>query len=263
MGLVGGWLGALWLAGAVAGAAEPAAIKQWVLSRPTPSAQLGEVARFGADSGGLSREYAAGLAGVVRSHLARRAAQAVSGFASGTCAESSQLRVIAPGSLGLPQTPLAEQFEASLFRLESTGCLAHGRAEQAEAVYLSTAFRLAEMPGLAAVDSRPDGVCLRSGAVPGVLEANDFCLKVSRYAEPGLSVLHAALSENRAGGGAAPMFYREEVLVFAQVGDGVGVYRATWTRGQELGTAGRMLLQRTAASSQTRIYRALETWMAR
>lgn len=258
-----GWLGGAWLMGIAAGA-DPGAVSQWVMGRPTPASQAREVQRFGGGEGqALSSEYAVALSRVVRSHLARRAAQAAGRFAAGTCEASSQLRVIEPGSLGLPQVPMAAQFEASLFRLESTGCLAKGSVTAAEEIYLSSAFRLSEMPGLARLEERSDGVCLQTLAVPGVVEANDFCQKVSRYAEPGLSVIHAVLSENRSQGGAAPVYFREEVLVFAQVGEGVGVYRATWTRGQELGTAGRILLQRTASGSQSRIYQSLEAWMQR
>jgi len=241
----------------LANASTPEDISRWVRSRPTPPGQLTEMTRYGLDDG-----YASSLSRWVRGQLARQAALAVSRFQQGQCSETSKLRVLSPGFAGLSGSNSSD-FEGSVFRLETTGCLDVPDARTAEQTYHSAAFRTAEMPNLDHVTLSDDQVCLKSGAVPGIIAATDFCLSSSRFDADGLIVTHNALSTNHTANGAAPVYYREEIIVFAQLDDGVGVFRMIWTRGQDIGTAGRTILQRTASSSQSRIYRSLEAWANR
>lgn len=239
-------------------ASTPTEVSQWVRSRPTPAGQLQEMARFG-----VSTDYAKGLARWVRSQLARKTAVAVAAFRDGNCTERSTLRVQAPGFPNLGDQDPQSRFEGSVFSLETTGCLAVPDMAAAEQVYNSEAFRVAEMPNLASLQQSGGTLCLRSDAVTGIVDATDFCLASSRMTADGLTVTHNVLRSNNTAGGAAPVFYREEVIVFAQLDGRVGLHRIIWTRGQEIGMAGRTILQRTATSSQSRVYRALEAWLSR
>ena len=246
-----GWL----LMMSLAHADTPETIQQWILSRPTPAGQLTEVQRFG-----LSEHYARNLTQWVRIQLASHTRSAVQVFQQGTCEEVSQLQVQAPGFAGLPAEDTSGRFEGSVFRLETTGCLIAPDMATAEQVYNSSAFRTAEMPNLAALHRRGDQICLRSNAVAGVMAATNFCLTSSRMQLDNITVTHNTLTQNNTEN-ASPIFYREEIIVFAQLSEQVAIYRMIWTRGQDIGMAGKAILQRTAGNSQSRIYRALENWM--
>lgn len=236
----------------------PAELSQWIHAQPTPTGQIQELTRFG-----VSGDYAQGLTRWVRAQLARQTAIAAAAFRDGKCTERSTLTVHPPGFPGLGDDPTQARFEGSVFSLESTGCLDVPDMATAEKMYNSAAFRIAEMPNLAALTRSGSDLCLRSSAVTGIVDANDFCLTSSRTATDTLTVTHNALRTNNTAGGAAPMYYREEVIVFAQLDGQVGLHRITWTRGQDIGMAGRTILQRTASSSQARVYRALEEWLSR
>lgn len=236
-------------------ASSPDDVSQWLLAQPTPPGQLTEMSRIG-----LSEDYTQHFTRWVRQQLAQHAAVAVSAFRDGNCDESSQLQVLSPGFPSLGTSAPIKHFEGSVFRLETTGCLAIADLSLAEQTYNSAAFRTTEMPNLADLRSQGDQLCLRSNRIPGVVSATDFCLTSSRYQDTGLTVTHNALSINNTDSGAAPVYYREEVIIFAQLSERVGLYRMIWTRGQEIGMAGKTILQRTASSSQSRVYRALEEW---
>ncbi|MFT5680544.1 MAG: hypothetical protein ACI8RZ_001450 [Myxococcota bacterium] len=242
---------------ATAYASTPQQISQWISTQTAPG-QADELGQFG----DLPEGYPNRLTTWVRSQLARSASMAVARFQEGTCQESTRLRVLTPGLTGVSEGPLADHFEGSIFRLESTGCLPGASLEDVTRLYHSEAFRLAEMPGLDGIDITDNSICLFSDAVPGILSSTRFCLNTDRHTADGLHLTHAALRENQHPAGQT-MFLREEVVVFAAVPDGVGVYRVTFTRAQELGTASKMVLERTAKMAQGRIYRALEEWMDR
>ncbi|MEL6343654.1 MAG: hypothetical protein AAFV53_11025 [Myxococcota bacterium] len=232
-------------------------VASWVRGRPTPSAQRDQVVRFE----GVSTDYASGLMRWSRGRLARSAAGAVGALQGGGCEESSTLTVLSAGFAGMPPDPASDRFERSVFELETTGCIPGATLAQAESVYNSEAFRTAEMPNLSALRRNGDQLCLQSAAVTGVMMATDFCMQSHRMAGADFTVTHNVLSGNNDAAGTAPMFFREEVIVFVQQDAGVGVYRRILTRGEDIGMAGRMVLQRTASMSQSRIYRALETWL--
>lgn len=239
-------------------ASSPDDVSQWLLAQATPQGQLTEMQRFG-----LSDDYAQHFTRWIRRQLATKAATAVSAFQDGRCDEASQLQVLSPGFPNLGTDEAITRFERSVFRLETTGCLTIPTLSLAEQIYNSADFRTAEMPNLAGLSRQGDSLCLRSNKVPGIMAATDFCLTSSRYQSPGLTVTHNALSINNTNSGTAPIYYREEVIIFAQLSDRVGLYRMIWTRGQEIGMAGKAVLQRTASGSQSRIYRALEAWSQR
>ncbi|MFT4977749.1 MAG: hypothetical protein ACI8S6_003656, partial [Myxococcota bacterium] len=129
--------------------------------------------------------------------------------------------------------------------------------------YNSAAFRIAEMPNLSSLQRQGEELCLRSDAVTGIMAATSFCMTSRQLRGEGLSVTHNALHSNSTTQGAAPVYYREEVIIFAQLDGQVSIYRMIWTRGEDIGIAGRAILQRTANGSQSRIYRALESWTRR
>jgi len=242
---------------ATAFATTPQQISQWIRTQ-TSTGQADEISRFGA----LPEGYPTRLTGWVRSQLARSVALAVARFQEGTCNESSRLRVLEPGLTGVSEGAIADEFEGSMFHMESTGCLPGVTLEDAARIYHSEAFRLAEMPGLDGLDISGEKTCLFSDSVPGVLRSTRFCLRTGRHNDDSLHLTHAALWENQQPAGQT-MYLREEVVVFATIPEGVGVYRVTFTRAQDIGPAAKMVLERTARVTQGRLYRALEEWLGR
>ncbi len=240
-----------------ASATTPQQTSQWVSARTT-AGQANEIGQFG----DLPDGYPARLSTWVRGQLARKASLAVARFQEGTCKESSRIRVLSPGLTGISEGPTADAFEGSIFRLESTGCLPGASLEDAARIYHSAAFRLAEMPGLDDLTITGRTACLYSGAVPGVLSSTRFCLDTEAHTDGEIHLTHAALQKNQLPAGQA-MYLREEIVVFAEIPDGVGVYRVTFTRAQDIGSASRLILERTARMTQGRIYRSLEEWMGR
>ena len=149
-----------------------------------------------------------------------------------------------------------------MFRLESTGCLEGVTLEEAARVYHSEEFRLAEMPGLDGLSISGERTCLFSDSVPGILQSTRFCLKTGQRQDADLHLTHATLLENQQPAGQT-MYLREEIVVLAAIPEGVGVYRVTFTRAQDIGPGARMVLERTANTTQGRLYRALEDWLGR
>ena len=240
-----------------AAAETPQQINQWIRAR-SDDGQTDQIQQFG----DLPEGYPARLTRWVRSQLARSASLALSRFQEGRCEESSRLRVLSPGLTGVSEGDLADAFEGSMFRLESTGCLPDVTLDEAAKTYHSEAFRLAEMPGLDALTISEDRTCLFSDSVPGILKSTRFCLRTGRRADADLHLTHASLWENQQPAGQT-MYLREEVVVFARIPEGVGVYRVTFTRAQDIGPAAKLVLERTARSTQGRLYRALEEWLRR
>ena len=194
--------------------------------------------------------------------MAQSASLAVLRFREGRCEESSRLRVLSPGLTGVSEGATADAFEGSMFRLESTGCLPDVTMAEAAQTYHSKAFRLAEMPGLDALTISDERTCLFSDAVPGILKSTRFCLRTGRRADTDLHLTHASLWENQQPAGQT-MYLREEIVVFATIPQGVGIYRVTFTRAQDIGPAAKLMLERTARNTQGRLYRALEEWLQR
>lgn len=235
----------------------PQQISQWIRSR-ADAGQTDQIRQFGT----LPDGYPDRLTGWVRGQLARSAALALARFQEGSCQESSRLRVLAPGLMGVSEGATADAFEGSMFRLESTGCLPGVSLDEVASIYHSEDFRLAEMPGLDGLTITSGRTCLFSDAVPGILQSTRFCLKTGQRTSEALHLTHAALSENQQPAG-QHMYLREEVVVLATIPDGVGIYRVTYTRAQDIGPAARVVLERTARSTQGRLYRALEEWLSR
>ncbi len=242
---------------AAAHAVTPQQVSQWIQSQ-TAADQLEELGRFGA----LPQGYPARITGWVRDQLARSTSLAVARFQEGTCQEGTRLRVLSPGLTGVSEGELADAFEGSIFRLESTGCLPGADLSDAARIYHSEAFRLAEMPGLTSLSITGDTACLFSDAVPGIMASTRFCLRTTEHTDEGLHLTHAALRDNQQPADQT-MYLREEIVVLATIPDGVGIYRVTYTRAQDIGAASRMVLERTASLAQGRLYRSLEEWLAR
>ena len=97
-------------------AATPQQISQWIQAR-THAGQADSIGEFGA----LPEGYPDRLTGWVRRQLARNTATAVARFQEGTCQENSRLRVLSPGLTGVSEGEMADDFERSMFRIESTG----------------------------------------------------------------------------------------------------------------------------------------------
>ena len=50
-----------------------------------------------------------------------------------------------------------------------------------------------------------------------------------------------------------PLYLREEVIVLSQIPNGVALYRASFSRSQDLGTTSKYILRNTVDNSQTKI----------
>ena len=71
-------------------------------------------------------------------------------------------------------------------------------------------------------------------------------------------VSHSILKKSEFNSDYQPVYYREEVLVIAQVSEKTtGIYRVTFTRSDDLGMASKFLIQSTVDSSQESIYKGL------
>ena len=181
--------------------------------------------------------------------------------ASAACTSSVTVQFVKPGSVGSGDAE--RDFEQSTFRVESLHCLEVGNAKTAMGIYNSSSFREAVMPGLESYWRKGDDVCLATAAVTGVVGRTEMCMNARQLSEPGLEAFHTRLISSVDAPLAQGIFLRESVVTMLDRAEGgVAVHRVVYTRGKDLGSLQRAILEKVAGRSQTNIAEALQEQLA-
>ena len=150
-------------------------------------------------------------------------------------------------------SPEETVFLESLFLVESSYCLPDVQLQHAYDVFMSKDFRVYVMPQVIDFKKTSNGSCVKSSGVTGILLPSEYCTYNREVKDPDTIVLYSSLQSAYTDPEHQPLYFREEVIVFSQLDTGVAVYRATFSRSQDLGTTSKYLLRNTVSTSQSKI----------
>ncbi len=147
--------------------------------------------------------------------------------------------------------------------IESSYCLPDVKLKQAYSVFMSKEFRLDVMPQVVGFTQQGDTSCVESSGVTGILLPSEYCTFNRIKQDEETVVVYTSLSSAYTDPAHQPLYFREEVIVFSQLSNGVAVYRATFSRSQDLGTTTKYLLRNTVSSSQGNIRDGYYEWLTK
>lgn len=198
-----------------------------------------------------------------RNQLNRSAQAALKNFQSDICNESSLFKALEASKI-TPSAGIAEQnFVNSIILIESAYCIPSVTLEKAFTVFMSPEFRMDVMPHVDRITPTPYGHCVESSGITGILLPSTYCVTNKIRKSHDAIIVHSSLFSVEQGSAYQPLYYREEVLVFSTLSTGVGLYRATFTRSDDLGVTSKYILRTTLDSSQTSIREGYVDWLQR
>ena len=95
----------------------------------------------------------------------------------------------------------------------------------------------------------------------GILLPSEYCTYNRELRDSQTILLYSSLQSAVTDSEHQPLYFREEVILFSQLSTGVAVYRATFSRSQDLGTTTKYLLRNTVSSSQSKIRDGYYEWL--
>ena len=235
---------------------EPTQIHSWIGSQaPTHHAE------FFHAYGDLTESFYRGLISWSNSQLKRSAKSAVVLHQRDQCTEGALFKSMSSKSID-PNTTVEEtEFIESLFLIESSYCIPDVKVEQAYDVFMSKEFRVDVMPQVIGFTKTGNSSCVTSSGVTGILLPSEYCTHNRELKDSETVVLYSSLQSAYTDSDHQPLYFREEVIVFSQLSSGVAVYRATFSRSQDLGTTSKYLLRNTVSTSQSKIRDGYYEWL--
>ena len=232
----------------------------WLRQQATPKGVHHSISQYGS----LKSQFPQQLTPWLRRRISYLASSAHSKFLSGKCKPATYFKVFTADSVPFETSKAESAFINSVFRVESAYCIQNSTVEQVYATFMSSEYRLDVMPRLGDYSHNGSQTCIGTEAVPGVLKPSSYCLSVNTQKTDKSIVSHSILKNSTFNSDHQPVYYREEVLVIAEVSPNTtGIYRVTFTRSDDLGMASKFLIQSTVDSSQGAIYSGLEKWLGR
>ena len=229
-------------------ALEPTQVHSWIGSQaPTHHAE------FFHTYGELTESFYRTLISWSNSQLKRSAKSAVVLHQQNQCTEGALFKNMSPKSVYGDASPEETVFLESLFLVESSYCLPDVQLQHAYDVFMSKDFRVNVMPQVIDFKKTSNGSCVKSSGVTGILLPSEYCTYNRELKDPETIVLYSSLQSAYTDPEHQPLYFREEVIVFSQLDTGVAVYRATFSRSQDLGTTSKYLLRNTVSTSQSKI----------
>lgn len=242
----------------LADALTPADISAWMSTAPTPPH-----GQFFHEYGPLSEEFHTHLLTWSNQQL-RRSAKSVSTLhQKDSCTEGALFKSMNPDSVAPKGSQDEQRFVESLFLIESSYCLPDISVDRAYSVFMSKDFRLDVMPQVVGFTQQGNTSCVESSGVTGILLPSKYCTFNRAKRDENTVVVYTSLSSAYTDSAHQPLYFREEVIVFSQLSSGVAVYRATFSRSQDLGTTTKYLLRNTVSSSQRNIRDGYYEWLTK
>ena len=209
----------------------------------------------------LSPHFVDGFLNWSQGELSKSAASAFSNFQNGRCSDGAFFKIV-DGAKVLPESSDVELvFMNSVFLIESSYCLTDTTLKEAFDVYRSPEFRIDVMPRVKEFSIQSNLTCIRTEGVAGITLGSHYCSRSTVRHTPNYILVHNALDSRYVGSNYQPLFYREEVLLFFSIPDGVALYRGTFTRSVDIGFTGKYLLQNTVNASQSEIREHYQEWL--
>ena len=237
-------------------ALEPTQIYSWIGSQaPTHHAE------FFHDYGDVTELFYRTLISWSNTQLKRSAKSAVVLHQQNQCTEGALFKSMNPKSIAPQGSTEETRFIESLFLIESSYCLPATKLQHAYDVFMSKEFRIDVMPQVIDFTKTSGGSCVKSSGVTGILLPSEYCTYNRELKDSETILVYSSLQSAYTDPEHQPLYFREEVIVFSQLPTGVAVYRATFSRSQDLGTTSKYLLRNTVSTSQGNIRDGYYEWL--
>ena len=211
--------------------------------------------------GDLTETFYRRLISWSNAQLKRSAKSAIVLHQQNQCNEGALFKSMNPTSV-VPEISTEEaRFLESLFLVESSYCLRNVELQHAYDVFMSKDFRVDVMPQVVDFSKTASGSCVQTSGVTGILLPSQYCTLNRKLKDSQTVVLYSSLQSAHTDPAHQPLYFREEVIVFSQLTNGVAVYRATFSRSQDLGTTSKYLLRNTVSTSQSKIRDGYYEWL--
>lgn len=239
-------------------AAQASPTEAWLRQQATPAGIHQSISHYH----NLENPFPQQITPWLRRRISFLASSAQSKFLSGQCKDSTYFKVFTADSVPFQTQGIEKTFVNSVFRIESAYCIQNSTVDKVFSTFMSSEYRLDVMPRLGQYSYDGHETCIGTEAVHGVLKPSRYCMAVNTLTRDKSIVSHSILKKSEFNSDYQPVYYREEVLVIAQVSEKTtGIYRVTFTRSDDLGMASKFLIQSTVDSSQESIYKGLERWL--
>ncbi len=207
--------------------------------------------------GDLSEPFHEHLLSWVNRHLAKSAKATISLHQQGSCSESALFQSMTPNIVAPESSEIEQQFINSLFIIESSYCLPQATLENTYNVFMSSVFRESYMPQVAEYTPNNYGACIQSSGITGILLPSYYCARLNVHKDDSHILIYSTLDSVTIDDKHEPLYLREEIIVLSKVPNGVALYRASFSRSQDLGTTTKYLLRNTIDNSQDKIRNGL------
>ena len=234
----------------------PSSVYSWI-GQHAPT----EHAKFFHDYGNLSESFHTDLLKWSNTQLKRSTKAAITLHQTEQCTEGALFKSMSPAKVAPNGSDTEQQFVESLFLIESSYCLPNVDLQKTYDVFMSTDFRINVMPQVIGFTKSGNTSCVQSSGVTGILLPSEYCTTNRIFQDQYNIVFYSSLSSAKTDAEHQPLYFREEIILFSQMPTGVAVYRATFSRSQDLGMTTKYLLRNTVDSSQAKIRDELYQWI--
>ena len=240
-------------------ALSPETAYKWISTIPVSTESQKILARYSE----LSDEFSTELFAWSKTQLAKSASAALRTYQANGCSNSALFKIIDGKKIFASISEQEQLFTDSLFFIESSYCLEGISLDKAHTVYMSEEFRVSVMPQVISFSQKGTLSCSEGEGVFGILKASKYCFQNKEQRSNTSILIRNSFHSVEQGIDWQPYYFREEILLFVQMNDGVGLYRATFTRSDDLGTTSKYLLRNTVDSSQSNIRDQYYEWLTR
>jgi hypothetical protein len=180
---------------------------------------------------------------------------------AGDCSDGAFFKVVDGKKIFSSLSEVELQFINSLFLIESSYCLTDTNLQEAYDVYMSPEFRMDVMPRVKSFTLTNYGYCIASEGIPGLILPAYQCSRSQVKQSDNTILVHNKLETRKIGSKFQPLHYREEVILFVSIPNGVALYRGTFTRSVDIGMTSKYILSSTVESSQNDIRTQYQEWL--
>jgi len=210
---------------------------------------------------GMNDLFAQNFLKWTKGQLAKSAASALRTYKVGECSDGAFFKVVDGKKIFSSLSEVEMQFINSLFLIESSYCLTDTNLQEAYEVYMSPEFRMDVMPRVKDFTLTNNGYCISSEGIPGLILPAYQCSRSQIKQSDNTILVHNTLESRKMGPKFQPLHYREEVILFVSIPNGVALYRGTFTRSVEIGMTSKYILSSTVESSQNDIRTQYQEWL--
>lgn len=213
------------------------------------------------DYGSLSEDFHNQVVGWVTKQLTRSVRSTLTLHQQAQCIEGAFFKSMEPQKIIPNITGIEYQFLESLFLIESSYCLPNVELQKAYEVFMSEGFRTDVMPQVEAFSISNTQHCVTSSGVTGILQPSYYCSNHRTKITENHIIVYSSLQNASNDADHQPLYLRDEVIIFSQIGSDIAFYRATFSRSQDLGMTSKYLLKNTVNSSQSNIRNGYYEWL--